>query len=148
MKNENIFRNISKNINNFLKTNNISMKIVGYYYQFIHYIIIVLIGIVMLFNNNPLYLTLLLIVISLDAFSIVILHNCPLTILEEKYLKTSLVKDRMKNLRKSKIMYKCNHVYEQQIELLINVWCLVACKILFILTMKTINKNIIFQVSN
>jgi hypothetical protein len=49
---------------------------------------------------------------------------------------------------KSKIMYKCNHVYEQQIELLINVCCIVACKILFILTMKTVNKNIIFQVSN
>lgn len=148
MKNENIIRDISNFFSNYLKKNNLSIKIVGWYYQFIHYFIIILIGIVMLFNNNPFYLTLLLIVISLDAFSIVILHNCPLTILEQKYLKTSLVKDRMKNFRKSKIMYRCNHIYEQQIELLINVWCLVACKILFILTMKTINKNIIFQVSN
>lgn len=148
MKNENIIRDISKKFNRLLKNYNISVKIVGWYYQILHYIIIILIGVVMLFNNNPFYLTLLLIVISLDAFSIVILHNCPLTILEQKYLKTSLVRDRMKSLRKSKIMYKCNHVYEQQIELLINVWCLVACKILFILTMKTINKNIIFQVNN
>lgn len=148
MKNENIIRNISNSLIHIFKKNNMSMKVVGWYYQFIHYLIIILAGIVMLFNNSPFYLTLLLIVISLDAFSIVILHNCPLTILEQKYLKTSLVKDRMKKLRKSKIVYKCNHVYEQQIELLINVWCIIACKILFILTMKTFNKNIIFHVSN
>jgi hypothetical protein len=148
MKNQNVIRDISNLFKKYLKKNNISTKLVGWYYQFIHYLIIILAAIVMLFNNNPFHLTLLLIVISFDAFSVVILHNCPLTILEQKYLKTSLVKDRMKNFRKSKIMYKCNHIYEQQIELLINVWCLVACKILFILTMKTINKNIIFQVNS
>ena len=148
MKNENIIRDISNCLTNIFKKNNISLKIVGWYYQFIHYLIIILAGIVMLFNNNPFCLTLLLIVISLDAFSIVVLHNCPLTILEEKYLKTSLVKDRMKKLRKSKIVYNCHHIYEQQIELLINVWSIIACKILFILTMKTFNKNIIFHVSN
>jgi hypothetical protein len=148
MKNKNAIRDISNVFKKYLKKNNISMKIVGWYYQFIHYMIIVLAATVMLFNNNPFHLTLLLIVISLDAFSVVILHNCPLTILEQKYLKTSLVKERMDTLRKSKIVYKCDHVYEQQIELLINVWCLIACKILFILTMKTINKNIIFQVNS
>jgi len=148
MKNENIIRDISNCLTNILKNHSISTKIVGWYYQFIHYIIIILTVIVMLFNNNPYYLSLLLIVISLDAFSIVILHSCPLTILEQKYLKTSLVKARVEKLRKSKIVYKCNHVYEQQIELLINVWCVVAFKILFILTMNTFNKNIIFHVSN
>lgn len=148
MKNQNVIRDISKCVKNFFKKNNISTKIVGWYYQFIHYLIIILVAIVMLFNNNPFHLTLLLIVISLDAFSIVILHNCPLTILEQKYLKTSLVKERMDNFRKSKIVYKCHHVYEQQIELLINVWSLIASKILFVLTMKTMNKNIILQVSS
>lgn len=148
MKNENIIRKISNCILKFFKNNGITRKLLGFYYQVIHYVIIVLCGFLIAFCNNPIYLIILLIVISLDAFSVVILHNCPLTILEQKYLKTSLVKERIKNIKKAKIMYKCNHYYEQQLELLINVWTLVACKILIIMTMKTINKNIIFQQSN
>jgi hypothetical protein len=120
----------------------------GYYYVFVHYTILILSAIIILFNNNPIHLTLLLIVLSLDAFSIVVLHNCPLTILEQKYLKNSLAKKRIKSLKKSKIVYKCNHMYEQQLELLINVWILIACKILFILTIQTINKKKILELIN
>ena len=147
MHNENVIRNISNFLNKFLK-NNILGKFIGYYYVFAHYMILILSAIIILFNNNPFYLTILLIVLSLDAFSIVVLHSCPLTILEEKYLKNSLVKKRMQVLKKSKIVYNCNHKYEQQIELLINVWLLIACKILFILTIQTINKKKILELIN
>jgi hypothetical protein len=148
MHNENIIRITSNIINNFLKKNYVYSKFVGYYYVFFHYTILILSAIIILFNNNPIHLTILLIVLSLDAFSIVVLHNCPLTILEQKYLKNSLAKKRIKTLKNSKIVYKCNHMYEQQLELLINVWILIACKILFILTMKTINKKKILELIN
>jgi hypothetical protein len=148
MHKENIIRITSNIINNFLKKNNIYSKFVGYYYVFIHYTILILSAIIILFNNNPFHLTILLIVLSLDAFSIVVLHNCPLTILEQKYLKNSLAKKRIKHLKKSKIVYKCNHMYEQQLELLINVWILIACKILFILSIQTINKKKILELIN
>ena len=148
MKNENIIRKISNCVMSFFKKNGITRKLLGLYYQVIHYCIIVLCGFLIAFCNDPFYLIILLIVISLDAFSVVILHNCPLTILEQKYLKTSLVKERTKTIKKAQIMYKCNHNYEKQLELLTNVWSLVACKILIIMVMKTINKNIIFQQSN
>jgi hypothetical protein len=148
MQNENIIRNISNILNKFFKKYTICNKFLGYYYVFLHYIIIILSSIIILFNNNPFHLTLLLILLSLDAFSIVVLHNCPLTILERKYLKHSLAKNRMKSLKKSRIMYNCNHLYETQIELLINVWMLIACKILFILSIKTINVNKILELSN
>lgn len=145
MQHENIIRDISNIIRNFAKKYKfISKKLIGYYYQIIHYALVFLICIIVLFNNNPIHLVIVLIIISLDAFSVVVLHNCPLTILERKYLKTSLVKDRMNVLKKLKISYKCNHIYEQQLELLINVWSAIACKILVILIMKTFNKNIIF----
>jgi hypothetical protein len=145
MQHENIIRDISNIIRNFAKKYNlISNKSIGYYYQIIHYALVVLICIIVLFNNNPIHLVIVLIIVSLDAFSVVVLHNCPLTILEKKYLKSSLVKDRMNVFKKLRISYKCNHIYEQQLELLTNVWSAIACKILVILIMKTFNKNIIF----
>ena len=148
MHKENIIRITSNMLNTFLKKYNVCSKFMGYYYVFVHYTILILSAIIILFNNNPIHLTLLLIVLSLDAFSIVVLHNCPLTILEQKYLKNSLAKKRIKSLKKSKIVYKCNHMYEQQLELLINVWILIACKILFILTIQTINKKKILELIN
>jgi hypothetical protein len=85
----------------------------------------------------------MLIIISLDAFSIVVLHQCPLTILEKKYLKKTSCEERKNILKNVGIFYKCNHYYEHQIELLINVWLLVACKCLVIILLKTFNIKLI-----
>jgi hypothetical protein len=96
-----------------------------------------------IFNTNLFYLAITLIIISFDALSIVVLHQCPLTILEKKYLKKTSCEERKKILKNIGIFYNCNHFYENQIELLINVWLLVACKCLIIIFIKTFNLKLI-----
>jgi hypothetical protein len=125
-------RRLSTFIYNYFKLQNVNLK----QYHILHNFYIFLIGIILLFNKNLFHLIILLIIISLDAFSIVVLHNCPLTILEQKYLKTSLFKQRNKLIKKIGIPYKCNHEYEQTLEGVINVWMLIASKCLLIIFFK------------
>ena len=79
----------------------------------------------------------LLIIVSLDAFANVVCHDCPLTNLEKRYLKSSLSHDRRKTFKNLNIMYKCNHIYESQVELIVNMWTLIAVKIIILLAMRT-----------
>ena len=108
-------------------------------YNVLHDIFIFIIAFIIIFNTNLFYLTIILFIVSLDAFSIVVLHKCPLTILEKKYIKKTSSQERENILKKLGILYNCNHEYEKQIELLINVWMLVAGKCLLIIFLKTFN---------
>jgi hypothetical protein len=108
-------------------------------YSHIHNVYIFVISFIILFNCNIYYLLVVLFIVSLDAFSIVVLHECPLTRLEEKYSKYSIFKDRVNLIKSTGIVYNCNHQYEQQLELLINVWLLVAGKCAGIAFLNTFN---------
>jgi hypothetical protein len=134
--NETIIRYISNFCNNKLGLNK---KRIGNLYKIIHLLFIFFIVFITLFNNNKIHLCILLIIISFDAFSVVILHECPITRLEDKYLNTSLCKERREKIEKMNILYKCDHEYEQQIELLINVWMIIAFKCLIIIFLKSFN---------
>jgi hypothetical protein len=140
--NNNIIRTITTKILTWFEDNNICKNAIGYYYTLCHYIIIGLGGFLMLFDNNPVHLIILLIVISLDAFANVVLHNCPLTALEEKYLGKSIANDRRKQLKGASILYKCKRLYESQLELLINVWTMITCKILVILFVRFVKTHL------
>lgn len=131
----NTVRQISNFIYDKLHFKNINIKS----YNVIHDIFIFVIAFIIMFNNNLYYLTILLIIVSLDALSIVVLHKCPLSTLEKKYLKKSSSEERKKLLKNLGIVYNCNHEYENQIELLINAWMLVAGKCLFIIFLRTFN---------
>ena len=65
-------------------------KMIGYYYQILHNIIIFGGSYILLFSNNIAHLVACLIIVSLDAFANVVCHDCPLTSLEKKYLRNSL----------------------------------------------------------
>ncbi len=123
----------------------IDFKSLGYteYFTLIHNIFIFLVSFISLFNNNILHLTVLLVIISLDAISIVLLHECPLTTMEKKYLGITSCEVRREHMDSLGIMYNCDHEYEKQIELLINSWMLVAGKLLIILCLNTINIKLI-----
>lgn len=131
----NSIRQISNYIYDTFHLKNINIKS----YNVIHDIFIFVIAFIIIFNNNLCYLTILLIIVSLDALSIVVLHKCPLSTLEKKYLKKSSSEERKKILKKLGILYKCDHEYENQIELLINAWMLVAGKCLIIIFLRTFN---------
>jgi len=137
---QNVCRKFAKYIND-----NFNLKALKYttYFKEIHHIFIFLIAFIGLFNNNILHLSIILFILSLDAVSIVLLHECPLTTMEKKYLNTSSCDIRNDYLKSLGIMYNCDHDYEKQIELLINAWMLVTGKIIVILLLKTFNLKLI-----
>lgn len=135
---ENIVRILCKNILEYTSSGLTDEKL-GLMYTFIHLVYSFLIGFIFLFNNNLSHLSILLMIISINTISIVIFHGCPLTHLEKKYLNTSTCSQYYSLYRNSKILYKCDHDYERQIEMLTNVFVLVALKCLSILFLRTFN---------
>jgi hypothetical protein len=95
------------------------------------------------FTTNVYYLIILLIIVSLDAFSIVVLHSCPLTLLEKKYLKKNYGKEFKKVLQNSGINYKCNHDYEYQLEVVMHGAFFIIIKLLGIMFLKTFDLKLI-----
>ena len=132
-------RKFSKYILDLIKKNGIKKTSLGLYYILFHSLIIFLIGFNLVFNVNVNHLIVLLIIVSLDAFSIVVLHGCPLTTLEQKYLGTNGCDERTNQFKDFGIFYKCEHEYEKQLELLINVWTLIAGKILVLIMIRIFN---------
>jgi len=117
----------------------IPKKILGYYYQIIHSLILFLGINIILFTNNINHLLIVFLLVSLDGIANFICHDCPLTLLEKKYLKTSIIDDRKKYMKKLNILFKCNHNYESQLEIIINVLSIIMTKILGIIFIKTFN---------
>ena len=138
-KDENIIRIVSNTILNLIKRVGLTNALLGMVYTYAHYILIFLVAFVFSFNSNITHLCILLIIITLDAFSIVVFHGCPLTHLEQKYLHENSCEMRSNVFKNAKIVYKCDHEYEKQIELLINVWMLIATKCLLLICFNTIN---------
>lgn len=124
---ENIIRIILNSVPQCVKA------FIGSYYAFIHSLLAFLGLLILLFSNNIIYLSILLLVIILDSLAIVFLHDCPLTMLEKRYLGTSTVTARRNALKNMGILFTCDHEYESQLELLINLWTIVAIKIFVII---------------
>lgn len=136
-KDENIIRIISNIILNSTKKLGITQEILGLTYKCIHCIYIFVISLIFSFNTNVIHLCILLFIITLDGFVVIVLHGCPLTLLEQKYLNTNCCDERCSYLKKAKIMYKCEHEYEKTIELLINIWLLICGKCLLLIFLNT-----------
>lgn len=132
---ENIVRQFSKYLNDTFNLN----KLKGVLYFNVHLYILFIIGFITLFTTSINILIIVLIIVSLDAISIVFLHECPLTKMEKKYLGITSCEIRNNFLRNSGIMYKCDHNYEKQIELLINVWSIIATKCISIIFLQMFN---------
>jgi hypothetical protein len=109
---------------------------IGSYYVILHYLISALGGIVFLFSNNLAHLIVINILIILDGFCIMTLHNCPLTLLEQKYMQRNLALETKSMLHQAGIVYNCEHDYESQFEFIINVWSFVALKMFVLMLMK------------
>jgi hypothetical protein len=141
-----IFNSVLSFFNKYLKYVDVRKL---WLYQLIHTLFITAIGIIVLFDCNLVHLMMLLIIVSLDAISVVILEECPLSILERRHTGNCLCDERYKKLKDSWISYDCNHEYEKQIELLINVWVLISGKcltiiILTLMNIKLVNYNNIY----
>jgi ABC-type multidrug transport system fused ATPase/permease subunit len=139
---KNKVNNIIRNFFNDILSKNFKEKFLGTYYFTLHGLIMFLGLFILLFSTNKFYLILLLIIASCDAFAIIVLHQCPLTMLEKKYLGKNISEERMKLLSKLGIVYKCNHVYEYHLEILINMISVITIKIFFLICMNMVGFNI------
>lgn len=119
-------------------------KIIGTYYYLIHVFIMITGGIILLFDNNIYHLIILLIIGSLDALACVILHDCPLSILENKYLNISIIDNHHSFFNDKKILYKCDHRYEKTLEFLTTMITSLCGKINLLILMKLFS----FKVNN
>ena len=125
--------NIIRNFFNDILSKSFKEKFLGTYYYTLHGLILFLGVFILLFSINKFYLLLLLVIASCDALAIIVLHQCPLTMLEQKYLGKNISEERMKLLNKIGIVYKCNHVYEYHLEILINMISVITIKIFFLI---------------
>jgi len=138
-----IKNNITRRIKNYLGTIIDFNKLKGLTYYYLHCFFIFVITFITIFSTSKIELIILLIIITLDAMSIIYLHECPLTTMEKKYLGYTSCEERYYYLKKMDIMYNCDHTYEKQIELLINIWCIIAVKCLIIIFLNMFNIKLI-----
>jgi hypothetical protein len=111
----------------------------GLYYASIHIVVMCIASLILLFDTHLLHLFLLLGILSIDAMACVVLHNCPLTLLEQKYLGRSLISTHMDMCKQMNIGYTCSHEYERTIECLCNMGALLVMKILAIILLQLIS---------
>lgn len=127
---ENIVRTISNFIQPYIQ------PVLGMYYGILHMMIMCIGAIVLLFDTNIYHLLVLLIIVTLDGIACVILHNCPLTILERKYLGTSIVGTHMFLYQNMNVCYTCDHEYEITLEFIFNMAALLTSKIFLLIVSK------------
>jgi len=132
-------RNVVREFLNNVINKDLKSKILGSYYLIIHSLIMYLGMSIILFSNNIYHLFAILLFVSVDALSVVILHDCPITLLEKKYLDSSMAQLKEQQLKECNIVYKDNHLYETQIELLINLASIIILKILVLIFMDLFN---------
>lgn len=111
---------------------------IGYYYSVLHFLLFGLGVVLILFNTTIWHLFILLFMVSCDAFAMVVCHDCPLTRLEKKYLGSSGKQRFNQYLTRAGIVYKCHHLYESQLELVLNMWSLIAIKLMCLIFFKTL----------
>ena len=126
-------KNIIRNFFNDILSKSFKEKFLGTYYYTLHGLILFLGVFILLFSTNKFYLILLLVIATCDTLAIIVLHQCPLTMLEHKYLGKNISEEKMKLLNKAGIVYKCNHVYEYHLEILINMISVITIKIFFLI---------------
>jgi hypothetical protein len=139
IKNKNLIRNNLNYISDAIKKKGCKNAMISLYYFIIHFLILLTISFILLFNTNINHLLFALVIMTLDALTVIALHGCPLTLLEQKYLGISEFGMITRIVKKMGIFYKCEHEYEKQLEGIAIGWTLVALKILLILIFKTFN---------
>jgi hypothetical protein len=133
--NNNIMRKFINILSPYIK------PFIGAFYSIIHFVFMIFSGLCLCLTNNLTHLAIILLIMALDMLFILTVHECPLTILEKKYLDTSIIHKIKKDLIKNGINYKCNHIYESQLECVMTMCGIVSTKIFTLIFIDTI-KNI------
>lgn len=130
--NNNIIRKLITTVSPYIK------PYIGAFYSFIHLVFMIFVVLCICFTNNIFHLSAVLLIMALDMLFILTVHECPLTILEKKYLGTSIIHKIKKDFKKAGINYKCNHIYECQLECVITMCSVVVSKIFVLILIDAI----------
>lgn len=117
------------------KFKNFLRKCIGYHYGLIHCALVFYTLFCIVFVNNIVHLTCVLVFISMDALSNIVLYDCPLTMLEKKYLGFSGTSTRVNYLHKFGFMITNEKEYDIQLEVIVNAWCMCAMKLLILIVL-------------
>jgi hypothetical protein len=139
-KDKSLYRFLKNNIvrrwsNAFNGTYDLNTLMKSQIYSFFHHIYGFLICFVVIFSTNLNYLLISILIVALDGISIIFLHQCPITMLERKYIDDSDSDFRQRFMEKLGISYECNHIYEQQIEFVVNILFIITLKLFSIIFM-------------
>ena len=111
---------------------------IGYFFYYIHVFFMIFSVLCLCLSNNILHLSSLLLIMALDVIFILTVHQCPLTILEKKYLGTSINHKIKENLQRAGINYRCNHIYESQLECVITMCSMISSKMFVLIFVEAI----------
>ena len=78
----------------------------------------------------------------MNAFCIIFLQDCPLTLLERKYLNDSSCDMKLRFMKSIGIHYNCNHDYEYQLEVVTNIASATILKICTIFLLKVMKIDV------
>ena len=92
-------RNVVREFLNNVINKDLKSKILGSYYVIIHSLIMYFGMTIILFSNNIYHLFAILLFVSLDALSVVILHDCPITLLELLDVANSYCPEEFKTIK-------------------------------------------------
>ena len=123
----NIIRRFIKFVSPYIR------PIIGSFYALMHWIFMSFSVSCLCLSNNVYHLFILLLIFHLDMIFILSVHQCPLTILEKKYLGTSINHAMKKYFKEIGINYKCNHLYETQLECVITMCSIIITKIFILI---------------
>lgn len=137
---ENIVRRISDVCGRYMKKR-VGGVMIGVMLMYVHTLIMICCGIILMFSNNIFYLLCMFVFTMFDSCCIVVLHDCPLTKLEHKYMKRSIRSEITKKMRDMKIVYKCDHNYEKQLDFLINISSMLLLKMFVLISVRTLKDN-------
>jgi hypothetical protein len=113
-------------------------SIFGKFYSIIHLVFMLTSVLCLCFSNNIYHLFIFIIIMSFDFVSNLIYQDCPLTTLEMNYFGNSINKEFKKKMHNLGIHYKCNHIYETQLDCIITTFSMIAIKILTLIFIQSI----------
>lgn len=108
----------------------------GLFYRHLHFIFMIMTALCVCFVNHVGYLVVLLLIISITFAANVIMQNCPLTLLEERYMNTSLILEYRKYMQSAGFGYTNASTKEQQMDTLVTTFSMIAVKLMVIMLMR------------
>jgi hypothetical protein len=120
--------------------------LMGTFYCVIHYFYMMMILFIMTFSTRIGDLCFIMIILTLNMVGVVVIRDCPLNLMERKYLPVSCLGIRSWIIQHVlPLNYQCDHKYEKTLEYLLNAWTITGLKCFFLMIWRMVRP---FQIVN